>query len=126
MSKAPKPSVLLDRALKLFGPNGERWIKSDEKVEPGETHAHPVTGKDTVYKHGAYCSRGALSEVDTANEDEAVHYLKTAMALDGDKDVDFEKRYVDVEDRNDTDSTKWKDIMRWFTRARTLAKSVGR
>ncbi len=126
MSKAPKPSVLLGRALKLFGPNGERWIKSDEKIEPGTTHAHPATGEDTIYKHGAYCSMGALNEIDTVNEDEAVHFLKTAMALDGDKDTDFERRFIDVEEINDNDDTKWKDIQRWFTRAQILAKSVGR
>lgn len=69
-SGVPKPSELLRRALELLGPNGERWTKGRYKVVPGAEEEYP---------DGAYCSSGAIEEINTINQDKAKQYLREAI-----------------------------------------------
>lgn len=111
---APKPSKLLADALKLFGPNGEKWTKGEEEIELGENDKYP---------DGAYCSIGAMHHINTPNEDAATEILAFAIKLDT---KDFGEIAEDtIVNNNDCDATTFKDVKRWFTNAIKIAKANG-
>jgi hypothetical protein len=122
--QAPKPSTLLAQAFKLFGSKGERWIKGEEKIKPGNPSDNDFSNNPKIYPEGAYCSIGAMHEVDTKNEEEAILYLRAAMASDYKQGSKLDDEIIET--LNDNHKTKFKDIRRWFTRAIKLAKAVGR
>lgn len=130
-----KPSVLLARALKLFGPKGEYWIKGEEDVEPGTfigpegqiwyQDSTPPKGYRKLSSTG-YCSIGALEEVDTLNEDLAEGFLGMAMMMEESFRADRVMFDDLIPEQNDKKETTFEDVKRWFANAIKMAKAVGR
>jgi hypothetical protein len=129
---SPKPSELLARSLKLFGPNGEKWVQEEAEVSRG---GEGMVRNDTVYfPQGAFCSIGAIEKVNTQNEYEAKRFL--ILAIDRKKPSKFECEDVhvrygapnvsDITDWNDESTRTFDQVRRKFLKAIRLAKSVGR
>lgn len=116
--RVPKPSTLLKQSLALLGPNGKYWVKDIAKIEPGE---------DADYPKGAFCSIGAIQEINTPNENKAAAYLAFAISID--RNIVEDSDGVDAEsiiaESNDENRTTFKDVKRWFMKAIKLAKAVG-
>lgn len=121
---APKPSTLLKRALALFGPRGERWVKEEFVIKPGEMHTDPVTEEERVFEDGAYCAIGALLEINTANQDEAITFL--VKAVQGGSYDEYIHNENLVEEFNDDTDTDFKDVRAEFKKAIKLALAAGR
>jgi hypothetical protein len=103
----PKPSVLLERALALFGPKGEYWIIGEEKslreasflykgkifdVDDAMDEISELVGSDAtklakvvkefvlVEEANTFCSIGAVIEVNTSNQVAAEQFLASAIS----------------------------------------------
>jgi hypothetical protein len=140
----PKPSTLLDRALKLFGKGGAFWVKGDEKVRPGQKGESGIDEEYRTFTKFAYCSIGACKKVNTAREREAILYLARVIdPLFNVKDVGdsskeafnggeplTKKDIMTLRDEaenvviefNDSTRTRWKDLRKAFKKAIALAK----
>lgn len=170
-SNSNKPSELLKRALELFGPKGEFWIQGNENetlynafYEDGKLKDNDdvnfyfdifsVNSQKDVDKAieqlsklkyvgdiDAYCSIGAVNEVDTSNRDKAVVYLATAINpkevaeerknpkfVKGDyydeSDLASEVEHIII-DKNDSSKVKFPQIKKYFQKAIKLAQKNG-
>jgi hypothetical protein len=112
-TKAPKPSTLLKRALKLFGPRGGRWVQGEYDIRPGEI------GYKASYKDGAFCAVGSLMEVNTDRQFEAEVYLDKAA-----KKVSRNLGATAVW-FNDRKGRRFAQIRTLFNTAITLAEKAG-
>lgn len=116
--RVPKPSTLLKQSLALLGPNGKYWVKDNERIEPGDNADYPK---------GAFCSIGAIREINTPNENKAAAYLAFAISIDRSiiEDSDGVEAESTIINSNDEDRTTFKDVKRWFAKAIKLAKAFG-
>lgn len=105
---AIKPSVLLTRALALFGSRGQRWCQG---------HMH--IGKDKKYPNGAYCSIGAISKINTSNQFKARDFLEQAIREQLGHFCPSIILYNDARDRT------FSEIRVVFRRAIAIAKAAG-
>lgn len=110
--KTPKPSILLEKALTLFGPKGENWITGSEKqhrdagfLYKGQVlevddaiekirdlvNNDPTKLAETIKEFvplseaDTFCSIGAIFEVNTPNQGKAVEFLARAIDPDYNK-----------------------------------------
>lgn len=110
---ALKPSVLLTRALVLFGPRGQRWCQHTMRIPKDREY------KGKSYPNGAYCSLGALTKINTSNRPKAQEFLRQA--------IQKQRGYHDgnIILYNDAPSRTFSGIRAVFRRAIALAKAAG-
>ncbi len=104
-----KSSTVLEKALALLGNRGQRWIKGENSVEPGELY----NGK--IYAKRVFCSIGALEEIDPYSDSEAIGFLDLAIKP---------KRSVIL--FNDKKATTFPMVRKAFKKAIALAKVEGK